>query len=236
MRNFFSAIFRFFLTGVAALLPFVVTVFVVGWIVRVADSYIGPSSSLGVFIANLVGEHQKYAGYAVGYLVVTLLILMLGFLVTRATVARFHKAVDAMFERIPLIGKIYKAVGQLVELLGSKDQAGMERFGGVVEINLGNIRVLAFLASSERYLLDNGKEHVLVFVPNSPMPATGFTVLVPADAVRRLEMPVEDMAKLLMSLGVLAPQVLKIPLQNHLRKVTNEYESEAASPVERKVV
>ncbi len=235
MRNFFSTIVRFFLTGVAALLPFVVTVFVITWIVRVADSYIGPSSSLGVFIAQQVGEHQKYAAYAVGYLVVTLLILMLGFLVTRATISRVHKAVDSMFERIPLIGKIYKAVSQLVELLGNKDHGSVERFGGVVQISLGSVCMLGFLASSERYRLEDGREHFLVFIPNSPMPATGFSVLVPVEQIRRLDMPIEDMAKLLMSLGVLAPQVLKAPIENQSRKAVNNYESDAASPVEREV-
>lgn len=235
MRNVLSVILRFFLTGVATLLPFIVTVFVVGWIVRVADSYIGPSSSLGVFIASLVGEHQKYVGYAVGYLVVTLLILLLGFLVTRATVARIHKAVDSMFERIPLIGRIYKAVSQLMELLGSKDQAGMERFGGVVEVRLGNFRMLALLSSAERYRLDDGRDHILVFIPNSPMPATGFTMLVPVEEVRWLEMPMEDMAKLLMSLGILAPQVLKGPLTRSTANTGKVHESEPASPAKREI-
>jgi uncharacterized membrane protein len=83
-----------------------VTIFVVSWIVRFADAYIGPSSSFGLFLLQIVGDTHKYPGYIAGYLVVVLLIMLLGFLVTRATVARFHRAIDSLFAKIPLVGKI----------------------------------------------------------------------------------------------------------------------------------
>lgn len=212
MPGFISALVRFFLTGIAALLPFVVTVFVVSWLVRVADAYIGPSSAFGLFLVTLFGPEQRYAGYLVGYLVVVVVTILLGFLVTRATVARIQKVVDSTFSSIPLFGKIYKAVGQVVSLLGQKEQAGLSRFGGIVEVGVGGVNVLALLTTEERYRLSDGREHFLVFVPSSPLPATGFTLLVPVEQVQRLDMPVEDLAKLMMSFGLLAPQVLKEPL------------------------
>ena len=69
-------------------------------------------------------------------MVVVLLIILLGFLVTRATVTRIHEAVDAMFARIPLLGKIYSAVGQVVELFGKKDDSALDRFLGVGYVEL----------------------------------------------------------------------------------------------------
>ncbi|MFH1113102.1 MAG: DUF502 domain-containing protein [Pseudomonadota bacterium] len=211
MRTVFRSMVRFFLTGVAALLPLIVTVFVIGWVVRLADAYIGPSSTFGVFIVTIVGESKKYAGYGAGYLVVVVFTILLGFLVTRATVARIHAAIDATFARIPLFGKVYTAVGQVVDLFGKKNGSGLERFGGVGFVRLGNIKVMGLLTSGERYVLADGKEHLLVFVPNSPIPATGFDLLVPVEDFQILDMPVEDLAKLLMSLGLLGSQVLERP-------------------------
>ncbi|MBM3299759.1 MAG: DUF502 domain-containing protein, partial [Deltaproteobacteria bacterium] len=117
LRSAFSHVVRFFLTGVATVLPLIVTVFVVSWMVRLADAYIGPSSPFGLFLVTIVGESKKYVGYLGGYLVVILLTIVLGFLVTRATVAQVRKAIDQMVARIPLIGKIYMGVGQVVDLL-----------------------------------------------------------------------------------------------------------------------
>jgi uncharacterized membrane protein len=207
MKNAASAIIRFFFTGVATLLPFVVTVFVVSWAVRLADAYVGPSSSFWMFLEKIFGPQYKW-GYLVGYLVTVLLLTLLGFLVTRATVGRFHKALDSMVSKIPLIGKIYAGVGQIVEIFGRKNHGGLERFGGVGQISVGNVKILGLLTSGHRYQMSDGREHLLVFIPNSPIPVTGFNMLVPVEDFQHLDIPVEDLVKVLMSLGVLGDQIL----------------------------
>jgi uncharacterized membrane protein len=209
MRAFASTVLRFFLTGVAAILPLIVTVFVVTWVVKLADAYVGPSSSFGRFIVTLAGENQKYFGYLSGYLVVILLIMLLGFLVTRATLSRVQHEIDAMVARIPLIGKLYTGVSQVVDLLGGKDRRGLERFGGVGEVKLGNVSVLALLTTNQRYKMADNREYFLVFVPNSPIPATGFNILVPVEDFHPLDMAFDDFAKIFVSLGLLGPQVLR---------------------------
>ncbi len=209
MRAIASTVLRFFLTGIAAILPFIVTIFVVTWVVKLADAYVGPSSSFGKFIVTLAGENQKYFGYLSGYLVVILLIMLLGFLVTRATVSRIQHEIDAMLSRIPLIGKVYTGVSQVVDLLGGKDKGGLERFGGVGEVRIGDISVLVLLTTSQRYKMADGREYFLVFIPNSPIPATGFNVLVPVEDFHPIDVPFEDFAKIFVSLGLLAPQVLR---------------------------
>jgi len=208
MRAFASTALRFFLTGIAAILPFIVTVFVVTWVVKLADAYVGPSSSFGKFIVTLAGENQRYFGYLSGYLVVILLIMFLGFLVTRATVSRVRHEIDDMLSRIPLIGKVYTGVSQVVDLLGGKDKRGLERFGGVGEVRLGNVSALVLLTTNQRYKMADGREYFLVFIPNSPIPATGFNVLVPVEDFRPLDVAFEDFAKIFVSLGLLGPQVL----------------------------
>jgi uncharacterized membrane protein len=209
MQNLASVMLRFFLTGMATLLPFVVTVFVVSWIVRIADAYVGPSSTFGTFLATISGTQYRYPGYIVGYLIVVLVIMLLGFLVNRATVSRLHRAIDGMFAKIPLFGKIYATVGQMVEIFGKQGQGGLERFGGAGRIQMGNVRVLALLTSSHRYSMSDGREYLLVFVPNSPIPVTGFNIFVPVDDFELLDMAVEDLVKVLMSLGLLGSQLFQ---------------------------
>ncbi len=206
-----SALVKFFLTGVATLLPFIVTLFVVTWAVRIADAYIGPSSTFGLFVVRIAGTTNWLPGYIFGYLVVVALITLIGLLVNRATVSRIHHFIDRMFARIPLFGKLHMAVTQLVDLFGKKDQSGLERFGGVGYVRVGNIRMLVLLTSHEQFVLDNGQAHFLVFIPNTPIPATGFNALVPVEDFTALNIPVDELAKLLFSLGVLGPQVLKKP-------------------------
>jgi uncharacterized membrane protein len=213
MQAFASLILRFFLTGLATLLPFVVTVVLVSWIVRTADAYVGPSSWFGMFLVTISGTDYRYPGYIVGYLVVILLIILLGFLVTRATIARLQRAIDGIFSKIPLFGKIYSTVGQVVDIFGKKGNSGIERFGGVGHIRLGNVKMLGLLTSGERYIMPDGREYLLLFVPNSPIPATGFNVFVPVEDFEQLDIAVDDLARVLMSLGLLGSQVICNPAQ-----------------------
>jgi uncharacterized membrane protein len=206
-----TTIVRFFLTGIAALLPLLVTAFLFVWVLSMADAYIGPSSTFGRFLVTVFGPERKYPGYVIGYTLMGILVTLMGFLVTQATIGRFRKAIDRTLARIPLFGKIYAGVGQVVDLLGQRSQSGGSGFGGCVLVEVGGVKVLALLTSAEKYVLENGKEHLLVFVPNSPFPATGFNMLVPVERVRMLDMPSEDLLKVLMSLGLLGPQVLKKP-------------------------
>ncbi len=217
MPSFLTTLVRFFLTGLATLLPFVVTVFIATWAVKMADAYVGPSSYFGRLINTLSGPGNTITGYFFGYLIVIILIVLLGFLVNRATVSRIHKAIESAFARIPLIGKIHTGVTQLVELFGKQDQSGLERFGGAGHVKVGNVKVFALLSTTTEFHFADGK-HLLVFIPNSPIPATGFNMLVPADDFVHMEMSVEEMAKLLMSLGVLGPQVLKAHVHADLKK------------------
>ncbi len=200
---------RLFLTGAATLLPFVITLFIVSWGVMLADAHIGPSSNFGLFIVKLVGPDYRYMGYLVGYFVAISLIILLGFLVTRATVARIHRAIDSTVAKIPLVGKIYTGVGQIVDLFGRKDQPGLERFGVVGQIRVGNVKIIGFLTSGDTYIMLDGREHLLVYIPNSPIPFTGFNMLIPSEDFQRLDIPVEDAVKLLMSFGLLGRDVLK---------------------------
>jgi uncharacterized membrane protein len=226
MRKFTSSLLRFFLTGIATLLPFIITVLVVGWIVKLADAYVGPSSYFGRLLGTLVGDDYKYPGYLIGYLVVTLSIILLGFLVTRATVSRFQRTINNMFARIPVFGKIYSAVGQAVELFGRNGAGvGLEKFGGVGLVTLGNITAIALLTSSQRYTLSDGKAYVLVFLPNSPIPATGFNILVPEENFQKLDMPMEDLIKLTMSLGLLGPQTICGTSSSSICKTNSENHS-----------
>lgn len=54
-----------------------------------------------------------------------------------------------------------------------------------------------------------GEKKVAVFVPTTPNPTSGFMVFVSADELTYLDISVEEATKMVISLGVLAPEELK---------------------------
>jgi len=51
-----------------------------------------------------------------------------------------------------------------------------------------------------------GEKSVNIFVPTAPNPTTGFTIIVPIQDVDFLDMTVEEGLKMIISLGVVAPE------------------------------
>lgn len=199
------ALLRYFARGLLALVPLVVVVFAVDWLFGLINKSFGPASGLGRFIATVAG-HEKLA-YLVSYALLLGAVLALGFVLGRPAARRALRAVNTRIATVPVLGKLYAAVVQVTDMLDGRERR-LERFGGVGLVKAGELELIGFLTTPEQYTLASGESYYLVFLPNSPIPATGFNVLVRADAFTALNLPVAELAKLLMSLGLLGPQVL----------------------------
>ncbi|MEL7490099.1 MAG: DUF502 domain-containing protein, partial [Pseudomonadota bacterium] len=71
--------------------------------------------------------------------------------------------------------------------------------------------VMAFVVGSAKgeipqKLEDQGEDLTSIFIPTVPNPTSGFLLFVPSADLRRLDMSVEDAAKVVFSLGLVAPK------------------------------
>jgi uncharacterized membrane protein len=124
------------------------------------------------------------------------------------------------------MGTIYKPVAHVVGLLTREAQEDLQGMS-VVFCALGEGRgagFLGLLASAEAFRIGE-QDCLLVYIPTAPVPMTGGLVFMPASAVTRVAMSVDDLMKLYFSLGTLASQV--IPTQYHTSKVTTGARPEA---------
>ena len=60
-------------------------------------------------------------------------------------------------------------------------------------------------SSSERIAPDLRADSLIIYVPTAPNPTSGFTLIVPPDEVRNLDMSVDEALKFVISLGVVGP-------------------------------
>jgi uncharacterized membrane protein len=109
--------------------------------------------------------------------------------------------------RIPFINKVYNSAEQVVGLLGKKDGDAASALSNVVMVRIANFKVLGMLASHESVLVD-GAPHFIVFLPSTPIPASGQNLIVPCADVMDVDVSVEEMTRILISLGSLGPAVM----------------------------
>ena len=146
---------------------------------------------------------------ALGWVGVLLVIWLLGALLKWVGKKRIEKAFNAAVERIPFVSVLYRPVAQVVDML-QRDPTdklqGMSvaycAFGGE-----GGAGFLGLLVSDHVYRF-NGQACQIVYVPTSPVPMSGAVVFAAADSVHRVDMQVDDLMKICLSIGVMSSKVI----------------------------
>ena len=143
-----------------------------------------------------------------GIIILVFLVYLMGLFATRVIGRRFINIGHRIMERIPIVKSIYATTRSGVEILsGNKDHP----YRGVVLIDFPREGTKAIGLVTAK--LDNvhGQEMLMVYVPTTPVPSSGFLLMVPTDKVMPLEMSVDDAMKIIISGGILAEDLFMRP-------------------------
>ncbi|RMF86711.1 MAG: DUF502 domain-containing protein [Nitrospirae bacterium] len=182
-----------FLTGLAVLVPLLVTFFVLKAVVGGLDRVVGglPARYLGVRVPGL------------GVVLLLLLVLAVGALSRNFLGRRLVAWWEGLLANIPVVRPVYKGAREVVRaVVGS----GAQQFSRVVlvEYPKAGSWAVAFVTGSARGALAAPLTgpHLTVFLPTTPNPTSGFLLVVPEAAVRPLELSVEEAMKVVISAGL----------------------------------
>lgn len=203
---------RYFLAGLLAVLPLVITVAVVMWVSNFIQRFIGPDTLLGGWLKSLGVQIAEGApglvAYAVGWSVVLLAIFGLGVVIELGAKRMLHNIISAIVTRVPIVGSIYNTSRQVVDMLDRKDEANLEGMSPVFcKFGENGAAVLALLVSPETYTID-GRDYNIVVIPTAPVPFGGGLVFMPAASVSPADMPVDGLMSIYVSMGVTAPDYM----------------------------
>jgi len=194
-----------FFTGLAVILPVVITAALVVWLFGTVFSI---TDTLLFFLPKRLTHANAGAGPVYWYWSVVaflLSVLLVGFVgrLTRNYIGR--KAIGFMemiLLRIPLVRSIYGTVKQVNDAFSAHKESSFQQVV-LVEFPKAGMRSVGFLTSEANPVLARvqGEKIVSVFVPTTPNPTTGFLILVPENQLTRLDMSVADGIKFIISLG-----------------------------------
>ncbi|MBI5399858.1 DUF502 domain-containing protein [Candidatus Saganbacteria bacterium] len=198
----------YFLRGLITLLPLLITIWLLYFIFSFLDSI------LGNFITLMMGHPVP----GLGFVITIILILLVGFFATYIIGAQIFKLGEEILCRVPLIKSIYISVKQINDVLFMQKTAEDYRRACLVEYPRKGIWSIGFITSDAAAEIEaKVKEKMInVFIPNTPTPATGFLIIVPAREITLLEMKTEEAFKYVVSGGVLQP--LALPAEMPIKK------------------
>lgn len=194
--------------GLVVVLPFVVTFWVVYRVYSFLElSVIDPLAEWVLWKvaglrrgAELSDWFKTYAAPVIAVALALLLLYWLGFLAR----SRLRQALDAVLLRIPLVSVVYKGVGQVLNALNK--EPGQPRPQRVVLIPFPHpgTKVPAFVTGQCKDLA-TGKTILYVYVPTTPVPTSGYMLLVPEEDVTELPWTSEQALQAIISGGLTAP-------------------------------
>jgi uncharacterized membrane protein len=201
-----------FLTGLAIMLPGVITLAVVKWLFGTVSSF---TDALLFFLPYCLSPRAIYqdglAGPMFWYWSVLALLLAVTLVSVVGVLARYYIGkrlfawADSLMLRVPVLNKIYGTIKQLDEAFTSGKKSPFKTVV-LVEYPRVGIYSVGFITSGQADEVEKktGQRCVCIFIPMTPIPTGGFLIIVPEEKVVKLDMSVADGFKYIISIGALA--------------------------------
>ena len=198
-----------FLAGIVVAAPISITIALVYWFLT------GPMAKLDAFVKRTLPDGgsaietilQVLPG--VGVFIAFIVIALLGAIARNFIGRAFIRAGERFFESVPIVRNLYGFFKNVFETaLQQSDRSFTEV--ALIQYPRPGVWAMAFVVGDAKgeikHLLDGDVERVMsVFVPTVPNPTSGFLLFVPREEMKVLSMSVEEAAKVVFSMGLVAP-------------------------------
>lgn len=200
-----------FVTGFFTILPIAITLGIMGWMGGQLQKWLGPGSVAGTALraVGLRFVTNDTVATLIGWVSVLVALWLVGVFIKSTAKYRLEAVFEAVVTRIPIIKSIYQPVAQVVDILRRDGQAEMQGMR-VVYCTFGAAHGAGFLGlrASESPYRFGAQDCYVVYIPTSPVPMSGGIVFVPVEAVHTVEMDVEDLMQIYLSLGIMTSHVV----------------------------
>jgi uncharacterized membrane protein len=201
-----------FLTGLAIVLPAVLSVAVVIWMFGTIATI---TDSLLIFLP-VRWTHQndglgpmKWYWSVLAFTIAMILVALIGQLARYYFGKKAIRAIDRLMLQVPLLNKIYGTIKQVNDAFSAKNKSSFKQVVRVDFPHPGQ-KAVGFITNVQlQDVVPNmGERLVSVFVPTTPVPTGGFLLLLPESKVIKLNLSVADGIKFIISLGAISPDAL----------------------------
>ena len=195
--------FRYILVGALALIPLLIVVQLLFWINQLA---------LNLFV--FVSSYTDSTAFTVILFILTFIILA----IVGSSMEKFGKSVvvsmiDKALIKVPAIGTVYSIIKKITALF-TPNQKDEKKDVILVEYPKVGLWVPA-------YVLNEYKNLLVIFVPTSPNPTSGYTVIVEKSKVKSTSLSVAEASQFIISMGadfIKKDELTKIINDSHQQK------------------
>ena len=199
-----------FLTGLVVIAPVAMTIWLIwsaiGWI----DSVVLPLVPGDFRPEEYIGINFR----GIGLFIFLLFTVIVGWIAKGLIGRSLIGFAERFVQRMPVVRSIYSGVKQIAETIFAQKDRSFEK-ACLIQYPRKGIWAIGFISTDAKGEVANkgGTDSKLlsVFVPTTPNPTSGFLLFFPKEDVLELDMSVEDAAKLVISAGLVYPDMIVPP-------------------------
>lgn len=186
-----------FLIGTMAVLPILIVVWIVMFL---ADLLLGTVFGVQQYVGNAGATLVAFAG-------VFALLAYIGHSINRRRRSLVISVIDYSIGKVPFFNTVYRVSQRLIDLFRNKPETQREVV--YIEYPKDGMWLPAYLTNREG-------DRCVVFIPTSPNPTNGFTVIVHESKVVKSQLDISEATSFIVSLGAEFPkaqEVLSLPVE-----------------------
>lgn len=188
MATTIRLVLRYIFVGALSLFPLILVIVVVNYLKNLGISaYLSLHDYTDSFELTLALMAGVIAVFAV-----------LGYSIEKYGRSIFVSMIDSTFEKIPAIRSVYSVSKKLAAML-SGGEDGTKKEVVLVEYPKEGLWVPA-------YLLNRHENICVLFIPTSPNPTSGYTVLVDETKIKKTTLSLQEASSFIISMGADFPQ------------------------------
>lgn len=196
MKNLIKQFSEYFLIGVLAILPILIVIQVVLFVKRlIEDAFF-----------NVYGYVASYLFTSILFLLAVAFLSSIGYSIVKYRRSIIISSVELLVSKIPFLNTIYRVSQKVIDIFSKSDTPGKKEVV-YLEYPSPGIWVPA-------YVTNKVNDWYVLFVPTSPNPTSGFTVMVHAAKVIRSDLNIEEVTSFIVSVGAdfaKSGEVIKLP-------------------------
>lgn len=184
MKEKIKRLLNYFLIGILAVIPLAIVIKILFF-----------TKELLADMVRFVYGYADNTAYTIIFLTLSCIVLIsIGHKLAIEGRVWFLALIDGIIEKIPFLNTIYRVLKKVLSMFSSQDKAVAKEVV-YVEYPKEGLWVPA-------YVTNRHNDKYVLFVPTSPNPTSGFTVIVDKSKVVKSKMDIEEASSFIVSIGV----------------------------------
>ncbi len=155
-------------------------------------------------------ESRDQIPRGVGFATMLVTVYLVGLVASHVLGRRLVELGHRVMGVIPIVRAIYHTAKELTDFLSVSNSP--YRHSRVVVLDYPRAGVKSIGLVTHRIKGHNGAPLMLVYIPSTPNPTTGFLVIAPEEELTPVEIPVEEVMRIVITGGILSPESLGVDL------------------------